>query len=112
VAGPVLVALAGTAFLLRARLFLTVRHRVPLVVAGLAMLAPLALLGGPGALVAAGLAVVAVLLAAAGARYAERQPSPYLGRAGDLLDLACVVAVVPLACVVLGLYGLARGLAG
>jgi len=49
------------------------------------------------------------IVAVAGARYAERPPSPYLGRAADVLDVLCVVSVLPIACAVLGLYGAARG---
>jgi len=49
---------------------------------------------------------------AAGATYSRRPPSPYLGRAADVLDTLMVVAVVPVACAVLGLYGRARGLLG
>jgi EccD-like transmembrane domain len=63
----------------------------------------------------AGLAVVLVLVAlvvAAGTVYSRRRPSPYLGRIGDILDTVLIIAVVPLACAVLGLYEYARGLAG
>ena len=118
VSGEVLVAVAATAFLLRARLFVTVRHRLPLLGAGLAGFALLAAgllrTGSAQTGTVAGIALAAVALgvALAGARYATRPPSPYLGRAADVLDALCVVSVVPLACAVLGLYGLARGLAG
>ena len=44
---------------------------------------------------------------AAGATWTRRPPSPYLGRAADLLDTLAVVAVIPVACAVLGLYGMA-----
>jgi type VII secretion integral membrane protein EccD len=107
-AGALLAGVVGLAFLLRARLFLTVRHRLPLLAAGTAVLGLLALEHATGVGAAVALAVAAVLIAVAG----NRTPSPYLGRAGDLLDLACVVAAVPLACVILGLFGLARGLGG
>ena len=118
VAGRLLTAVAAVALLLRARLFITVRQRVPLVVAGLAGLAVLGvgLLGsvdglGLLALVAGGL-VLALVVVTAGASYADRPPTPYLGRAADLIDLAMVISVVPLAAAVLGLYGRARGLLG
>jgi nitroreductase len=61
---------------------------------------------------ALGMAGTALVVALAGARYAERAPSPYLGRAADVLDALCVVSAVPLACAVLGLYSLVRSLAG
>jgi type VII secretion integral membrane protein EccD len=118
VSGRVLVAVAAAAFLLRSRLFVTVRQRLPLLgagVAGFIVLAIGALLRGPSAasaILAVVLAVAGLTVAVAGARYAQRAPSPYLGRAGDLLDVLCVVSMVPVACAVLGLYGLARGIAG
>jgi EccD-like transmembrane domain len=116
--GRVLVAVSATALLLRSRLFVTVRQRLPLLTAGLAALGTLGVgllaePGGPHLVVLTGVALTAALLTmAAGATYAHRPPSPYVGRAGDLLDTAIVVAVVPVACAVLGLYGRMRGLAG
>jgi type VII secretion integral membrane protein EccD len=115
VSAGLLIAVASTALLLRARLFVTVRQRLPLVGAGVVGYALLAAgilaSGGPevhlvGALA---LAIVAVVVAAAGARYAQRAPSPYLARAADVLDALCVVSVLPIACAVLGLYGVVRG---
>jgi len=111
VAAQVLVAVAAVAFLLRARLFATIRQRVPLLVAGAAGLGLLAVAVGTVA-VAAGLAVAGLLVALAGARYARQAPSPYAGRAADLLDALCVVSVVPLAAAVLGLYPAVRDLVG
>jgi hypothetical protein len=115
---PVLVAVVAAALLLRARSFPTVRLRVPLLAAGLAGLAALAL--GPAfdsttvrlTVVAPALLLIAVFTAAAGLTYSRKAPSPYLGRIGDTLDLLLVIAVVPVACGVLGLYGYARGIAG
>jgi hypothetical protein len=118
VSGAVLVAVAAAAFLLRARLFVTVRQRLPLLGAGVAgfalLVAGLLDQGRAPTATVVGVVVAGVALgvALAGARYAARPPSPYLGRAADLLDALCVVSVVPLACAVLGLFGLARGLAG
>ncbi|BCL14405.1 type VII secretion integral membrane protein EccD [Micromonospora sagamiensis] len=117
-AGRILVAVAGAVLLLRARLFVALRQRVPTVAAGLAALAVLgvALVGRAApvtllALVAAGV-VLALLTVAAGTTYAQRPVSPYLGRAADLTDTLLVVAVVPVACAVLDLYDRARGLLG
>src|SRR6266508_4348771 len=115
-AGRLLVGVAAAAFLLRARLFVTVRHRVPLLAAGAGSygLLAVALLGGhpsnANLALVAGLVLAALLVAATGARYAGRAPSPYLGRAADLLDAICVVSVVPIACAVLNLFRLATGL--
>lgn len=118
----VLVGVVGTTFLLRARLFVTVRQRLPLLGIGVAAVVLLAgrwLAGTPahadrqGALVVAvAPAAVALLVALAGSRYADTPPSPYLGRAADILDALCVVSVVPIACAILGLYGRMRGIVG
>ncbi|SCL21064.1 type VII secretion integral membrane protein EccD [Micromonospora nigra] len=115
-AGRVLVAVVSAVLLLRARLFVAVRHRVPTVLAGLAGYAVLGtvLAGSAGTagqlvLVGGGL-VVALLSVAAGTTYARRPVSPYLGRLADLTDTALVVSVVPVACAVLGWYERARGL--
>lgn len=117
-AGRLLTAVSAAALLLRSRLFVTVRQRVPLVLAGMAGIAVLGAAvvietgaAGPLALTAAAL-IIALLTVAAGAAYSRRPPSPYLGRAADLLDTLMVVSVVPVACAVLGLYGRARGLLG
>ncbi|MFG2037746.1 type VII secretion integral membrane protein EccD [Dactylosporangium sp. NPDC048998] len=107
VSGTVLVAVAGAALLLRARMFLTVRQRLPLIVAGAAGFVLIALFVRVDVrFIAASVPLVALIVAVAGARSAVGPASPYAGRAADLLDTLCVVAVVPLACAVLGLYGL------
>ncbi|MEV0396078.1 type VII secretion integral membrane protein EccD [Polymorphospora rubra] len=117
-AGRSLVAVAAAALLLRSRLFATRRQRVPLVIAGSAgfavLGAALAAAADPavGLVVLAGGVPVALLTVIAGATYARRPPSPYLGRAADLLDTATVLCLVPVACAVLGLYGRARDLLG
>jgi type VII secretion integral membrane protein EccD len=114
----VLVALVAVASLLRARLFPTVRQRLPLLLTGLVGLVVLtlgALLVDPVlrlAVVAPALAGTAGLVAAAGLLYSRRAPSPYLGRIGDILDVLLAVAVVPVAVGVLGLYGYVRGIGG
>lgn len=119
VAGRLLVVVASAAFLLRARLFVPVRQRLPLLGAGVlgyAVLAGAAVAGaaaaGTGATGVGVIVPVAVLVAVAGARYAGQPVSPYLGRAADLLDAVCVVSVLPIACAVLGLYAGVRALMG
>ncbi len=115
-AGLLLAAVAAGVLLLRSRLFVAVRHRVPAVVAGLAgyalLGAVLAERAGPAGRFALAVGGLALALAAvtAGATYARRPVSPYLGRLADLTDTALVVAVVPVACAVLGLYDRARDL--
>jgi len=114
-----LTGVVAAGYLLRARLVPTVRHRVPLLLAGLTGLALLPLVGAadtpalprvaallPAALLLAGLA------ASAGLVYSRRPPSPRLARLGDGLDILMQLAVVPVACAVLGLYGYMRAIAG
>ncbi|SIN25220.1 type VII secretion integral membrane protein EccD [Micromonospora cremea] len=98
-AGPVLVAVTSAVLLLRSRLFVALRHRVPTVLAGLAGYAVLgtvlvgraddagrlALVLGGAALVLGG-AALALVAVAAGTGYARRPVSPYLGRIADLTD--------------------------
>ncbi|TCB98931.1 type VII secretion integral membrane protein EccD [Micromonospora zingiberis] len=115
-AGRLLVGVTSAVLLLRARLFVAVRHRVPPMLAGLAgyLLLGAELAGGAGAsgqlVLAAGGLLVALLVVAGGTTYARRPVSPYLGRVADLADTVLVVSVVPIACAVLGLYEQARGL--
>jgi type VII secretion integral membrane protein EccD len=116
-AGRILVAVSSAALLLRSRLFVTVRQRVPLIVGGLigAATLGLSLLAGADAamllaLTAGGLAL-ALVTVVSGATYSQRPPSPYLGRAADVLDTLVVVSVIPVACAVLGLYDYVRDVA-
>ncbi|MGC1212217.1 MAG: type VII secretion integral membrane protein EccD, partial [Micromonospora sp.] len=118
VAGPLLVAVGSAVLLLRSRLFVALRHRLPAVAAGLAgftvLGAVLAGRAGPTGLLAltvCGL-TLALVAVAAGTTYARRPVSPYLGRLADLTDSALVISVVPVACAVLDLYDRARGLLG
>lgn len=108
VTAAALVAVVASALLLRARLLATVRQRVPLLVAGLVGVGCVTLLGAAVApMVLIGVGSVAL---AAGVVYSRRPPSPYLGRLAELLDVGLVLAVVPLICGVLGLFGYVRSL--
>ncbi|MCM4077408.1 type VII secretion integral membrane protein EccD [Paractinoplanes hotanensis] len=106
----ILIAVSAAALLLRSRLFITLRQRVPLVVGGLAGVAALGadLLRGSDATMRLGVTSAALVLAlitvVAGATYSRKPPSPYLGRAADLFDTLVVVSVIPVACAVVGLY--------
>lgn len=106
----VLLAVVSLGLLLRARLYRAIRHRTPLLVAGLAGVGclvfrlPIGVLMAPAALVAGTLAVAAGL--------ARSRWSPYLGRYAEILEMVVVLATVPVVCAVLGLYGLLRGLGG
>ncbi len=119
IAAPLLASLAGLALLLRARIFPAVAARLPLLAGGVlvSVLAGWSILSGAGStarLVAAALAfgLVAGLLATAGAARRRREPSPYLGRLADIVDVVAVLALAPVACAVLDLYAWVRALAG
>jgi hypothetical protein len=106
----ILIAISAAALLLRSRLFVTLRQRVPLIAGGLAGVGALGVSllwdAGPAILLGVSLAglVLALITVVAGATWAQRPPSPYLGRAADLLDTLVVVSVIPVACAVVGLY--------
>ena len=115
--GVLLVAAAATALLVRSRLFVTVRQRVPMVTAGLVGLGAIGLGAAvPGGIwtvvIVVGVVVLALLVVIAGTTYTERPPSPYLGRAADMIDTLIVISVVPVACAVLGAYTYMSGLGG
>jgi type VII secretion integral membrane protein EccD len=109
--GRVLVAVAGTALLLRSRLFVTVRQRTPLIAAGL--MGHVFLLGGLAfspdnkarAFFAIGAVVLALIVVLAGQTFSRTAPSPYVGRFADIFDMLVVVSVVPVAAWVLNVYG-------
>ena len=55
---------------------------------------------------------VAVTVLAAGLVYSRRSPSPYLGRAADIADVLAIMALIPLACAVIGIFGAIKDLFG
>jgi hypothetical protein len=58
------------------------------------------------------MAMVAVIAIFCGLRYSTKVPSPYLSRYAEILEVLVTLAVVPLACSVLGLYAVVRGWGG
>jgi type VII secretion integral membrane protein EccD len=114
----VLLSFAGAAaLLLRARLFPTPQQRIPLLVSGAIGLALLAFgaalnadAAGPRLLVLLAIVVVGLMVLAAGLVYSRRTPSPYLGRIADIVDVLAIMALIPLACAVLGVFGAIQGL--
>lgn len=114
----ILTLVVASASLLRARLFPAARHRIPLLFSGLGGMTAVAL----GSLAASDtfrisvmvpiLVVVAGLVLTAGIYFQRRQPTPYFGRIADILDVLLVIAIVPVMCIVVGLYGYLRGLYG
>ncbi len=107
----ILTGVAAAGLLLRSRLFVTLRQRVPLVVGGLAGVFALGwnlLMHAESTTLLAVLGlglVLAIVTVTAGATYSRRPPSPYLGRAADMVDTLTVISVIPIACAVVGLYG-------
>lgn len=111
-AAQLMLAAVALCLLLRARLFPVLPHRIPLLAGGVLVAATLtgvrATAGTGNGDVVWTLAVVvatALLVAAAGLVYGRRHPSPYLGRIGDLLDVVAILALVPLASYLAGLFG-------
>jgi type VII secretion integral membrane protein EccD len=107
---------AAAALLLRARLFALPQQRVPLLVSGILGMAFLLFSFAIDASTGGRLLVLVVAIVAAGAVlaaglvYSRRTPSPYLGRAADIIDVLAIMALVPLACAVIGLFGAIQGL--
>lgn len=114
----ILVGLLTVGCLIRSRLYPIVKQRLMLLVPGLVGAAGLAL--GPLSHrytdpvpvvvpVAVGVAAAAIFL---GLRYSTKPPSPYLSRYAEILEVLVTLALIPVACAVLGLYGVVRGLGG
>ncbi|MFW6599083.1 type VII secretion integral membrane protein EccD [Propionibacteriaceae bacterium Y2011] len=117
------VALAfciGLALLLRARSFVGLEHRLPLLIGGVVIVLVtlgiamvmipsdvIRVLVGIGA--AALLALILVIYAAS---FADRIVAPIWGRFGDVFEWLAIMAIVPLVLAVLNLYAFALGLAG
>jgi heme/copper-type cytochrome/quinol oxidase subunit 2 len=97
-------------------LFPTLRHRAPLLTAGVVgMVAVLvhALTRSDDFRITVMVPVLVVLMGfvvAAGRHYQHRQPGPYLGRIADILDVLIIIAVVPLTCLLVGFVGYIRHL--
>lgn len=115
----VYVALIAVTVLLRARLFPTARHRIPLLVAGSGALVLLVLPVSASMtpqeramIVLPALVVLALALIAIGRYFSIRQPTPYLARVADIIDILTSLAIIPVMCLVIGLFGYVRGLWG
>jgi type VII secretion integral membrane protein EccD len=105
----------GVALLLRSRVFLGRSQRLWLQVpgyGGLALLAVAATHTSAVMLRIAPLAVGAAVLVGVGAWLPGRRPSPFWGRAAEVLDMVTVIALVPLALGVAGVFSSIRGLSG
>ncbi|MFI7698237.1 type VII secretion integral membrane protein EccD [Nonomuraea sp. NPDC049480] len=104
--------------IMRARVFRGLGQRLWLIGTGLAGFAMLALsLVGQGGIVgslsvAIGVLWLALMTVGIGLWLATGKPSPFWGRAADILDVALVVQLFPLALGVLEVYSWVRGLSG
>jgi type VII secretion integral membrane protein EccD len=117
-AAVVLVALLAAGFLVRARLYPILRQRLLVLVtgifgAGCLLAGPLMsdralllVLSGPLSL------AVAAVVVASGVVLSTKAANPYLGRIAEYFEILVMIAIVPVACSVLGLYGYVRGLGG
>jgi type VII secretion integral membrane protein EccD len=116
-AGPTLAGTAALALVLRARHYRALAQRLWLHGSALALLVALAagltVHSGQPLLVAGGMLGVALVsaLAVPGAA-APRQWPPSVGRLGDVLEVLAVVALLPLALQLLGVYAQVRQLGG
>jgi hypothetical protein len=114
----VLLVVLTLGFGVRARLYPALRHRLPLLLAGLSGATALAagpLMSDPARLTWIALPVLAAagaLALVAGLVFSRRAPNAFLGRYAELAELLLVLACVPVLCAVLRLYGLVRGLGG
>jgi ESX secretion system protein EccD len=111
-----LIMVAACALLLRARLFPTPRQRIPMIAAGGAGLGVLMVAFALEAASNATLyllllitAVVGAFVLISGLLFSRRPPSPYLGRTADILDVLAIIGLVPVTCIIAGLYGYVQG---
>ncbi len=109
--GEVLALTGALALLLRGRLFPATAQRLPQLIAAVLIVA-LAGIGwarqldpGPARLpLLVALLVLAAAVLTGTLVYSQRTPSPYLGRMADVLDVLAIMALIPLACGLLGVY--------
>jgi type VII secretion integral membrane protein EccD len=117
--GTALGAVLGLLMMIRAKWFLSRRQRLPLLIAGVATMAvTIAAIYLTGSAITRLIAIPTLLLTVAGISIsfglsaANRKPSPIAGRILDIFEVLLIVAIVPLAVWVSGLYGWVRSLRG
>ncbi len=117
-AARIMVVVLALTLVMRARVFHGLGQRIWLLVVGLGGLAALglSLSAGMGDIAAVavgvGLLWVALIAAGLGMWLPTGKPSPFWGRAGDIVDLMLIAALFPLALGVLDVYSWVRGLSG
>jgi len=117
VTGQVLAGCVGVGMLLRARLFITVGQRLPLLIAGIGAIAVLLVALTTqldGVTVVLATAVPSLLGMIGCLLLAGRRPrvTPSMTRAAELVAMTIAIAIVPLLAAVLGLFGFLRSLGG
>lgn len=117
--GPVTAAAVSVSLLLRARVFRGRGQRAWLLVTGLTGLGALDIgLALRGSQVATLAGVLLPLLVLAGVVIGmaiwlpAHRPTPFWGRAGDILDMIIIISLIPLALAALDVYNAMRGLSG
>jgi hypothetical protein len=112
-------AALACALLLRSRVFRGRAQRLWLLIPGYGALAALALAaavqtGPPRAatMIVPFLLAAAAILTGAGMWLPAHRPSPFWGRAAEIIDMTLVISLIPLALGVTGLFGYIRGLSG
>lgn len=114
----ILAALLTAGLLIRSRLYPIVKQRLMLLLPGLVGAAGLVIgplshrYGDPAPVVVPLVGLVAAAAVFLGLRYSTKQPSPYLGRYAEIVEVLITLALIPVACAVLGLYGVFRGFGG
>jgi ESX secretion system protein EccD len=118
-AARVMCAVVGCVLLLRARVFRGRGQRLWLMLPGFGGLALLALVVSlhvnQPKMVAVALVPLlagAAIVVGVGLWVPDHQPSPFWGRAADIVDMLLIVSLIPLALAVAGVFGYVRGLAG
>ncbi|RFS83618.1 type VII secretion integral membrane protein EccD [Actinomadura spongiicola] len=117
--GPTTAAVVSVLLLLRSRLFRSRPQRLNLLVPGMLGVAALVVAqawdASPTVLVAGALLplmAVAATVVGVGLWLPGHRPSPFWGRAGDILEMLLLIALIPLALGECGLFAYMRGLAG
>ncbi len=117
--GPVTAAAVSVSLLLRARVFRGRGQRAWMLVAGLVGLGALDIglaLRGSQVATLAGVLLPLLILAGVVVGMAMwlpgHRPTPFWGRAGDIVDMIVIISLIPLALAVLDVYGAVRGLSG
>jgi hypothetical protein len=113
----VLIGLLTIGCLLRARIYPVVKHRLLLLIPALTgtaclVLGPLSRAIDPVSLVVPMMVALAAITIFCGLRFSTKLPSPYLSRYAEILEVLVTLALIPLACSVLGLYAVVRGWGG